>query len=271
MSPATAPETPANGIHLSPDILPALRQQFPAYRIWREDTCGRARYVAQRARPGLHPHTVVTEDPAELRTALDPLRSCAPAPRRPGLPVSGQTRDRMPGGDVRRTRRPAPRPLRSYEQVFPGAPGHVREARRFVTARLRGCPVADDVVACVSELAANAVLHSRSRLPGGHFTVRQYVCVGAYVCVEVQDEGGPWVQRAHADGRPHGLQLVAEIADASQREGDARTGWIVWARLDWPAGGLSAAPVSRHRPPLRWMSRNASQPRGSPRATRAGW
>ena len=37
------------------------------------------------------------------------------------------------------------------------------------------CPRADDVILCASELAANAALHSRSRLPGGTFTVRATV------------------------------------------------------------------------------------------------
>jgi anti-sigma regulatory factor (Ser/Thr protein kinase) len=32
--------------------------------------------------------------------------------------------------------------------------------------------MADDVILCASELAANAATHSRSRLSGGTFTVR---------------------------------------------------------------------------------------------------
>jgi anti-sigma regulatory factor (Ser/Thr protein kinase) len=47
------------------------------------------------------------------------------------------------------------------------------------------------VILCVSELAANAAQHSRSRLPGGTFTVRATVCPGLYARIEVQDNGGP--------------------------------------------------------------------------------
>jgi hypothetical protein len=57
-----------------PDPLPGLQADFPAFRIWREDVCGRICYVARRRRPDLHPHTCVTGDPDELRAALPPER-----------------------------------------------------------------------------------------------------------------------------------------------------------------------------------------------------
>ena len=60
----------------SHDQLAALRQEFPAFRIWREEICDRVRYNACRQQPGLHPHTVVTDDPDEMRagtcTGTDP-------------------------------------------------------------------------------------------------------------------------------------------------------------------------------------------------------
>jgi hypothetical protein len=51
-------------------ILIALRADFSAFRIWREIIPGRARYIARRLHPGPGPHTVVTDDLTELRTAL---------------------------------------------------------------------------------------------------------------------------------------------------------------------------------------------------------
>jgi S-adenosyl methyltransferase len=57
-----------------PEQLPALRAEFPGWRIWREDTCGRVRYIARSRRVGLHPHTVVTADLPELRQALQVAR-----------------------------------------------------------------------------------------------------------------------------------------------------------------------------------------------------
>lgn len=54
-----------------PDLtLAALRREFPRYRIWLEQARGHYRFVARRLHPGTGPHTVVTDDLAELRAAL---------------------------------------------------------------------------------------------------------------------------------------------------------------------------------------------------------
>lgn len=50
--------------------LPALRSDFPQFRIWREVAGNRTRYIARSLFPGIRPHTVVTADLAELRTEL---------------------------------------------------------------------------------------------------------------------------------------------------------------------------------------------------------
>jgi hypothetical protein len=54
----------------APDPLPALQQQFPAFLIWRENAFGRRRYVARSQHLSVNPHTVITDDPDELRAAL---------------------------------------------------------------------------------------------------------------------------------------------------------------------------------------------------------
>ena len=54
----------------SHDQLTALCEDFPQFRFWREDACGRVRYIARSQRPGQHPHTVVTASVDELRAAL---------------------------------------------------------------------------------------------------------------------------------------------------------------------------------------------------------
>ena len=54
----------------STTILIALRADFPAFRIWREIIPGRTRYIARRLHPGPGPHTLITDDVTELRTAL---------------------------------------------------------------------------------------------------------------------------------------------------------------------------------------------------------
>jgi serine/threonine-protein kinase RsbW len=119
-------------------------------------------------------------------------------------------------------------------RAFPATAPQVREARRFLADALEVCPVADDAILCASELAANSCLHSTSGKAGGTFTVRAEIHEGDYVWIEVEDNGGPWEKRAHGDGRPHGLEIVRALATDSGIDGDPLTGWIVWARLDWP-------------------------------------
>lgn len=67
---------PPSGGAAPEDTLKAVRRDFPHYRIWREITAGRTRYVARRAHPGTGPHTLVTdnlEDPADRDAAQNIL------------------------------------------------------------------------------------------------------------------------------------------------------------------------------------------------------
>jgi anti-sigma regulatory factor (Ser/Thr protein kinase) len=120
-----------------------------------------------------------------------------------------------------------------WTREFPAHPDQVGQARKFLALALEGCPVADDAVLCLSELASNSVLHSESRRPGGTFTVRAEMRQGDYVRVEVYDGGGPWDEHPRTDGRPHGLAIVRDVAAESGTDGSALAGWIAWARLDW--------------------------------------
>jgi anti-sigma regulatory factor (Ser/Thr protein kinase) len=120
-----------------------------------------------------------------------------------------------------------------WTRVFTARPEQVGRARKFLAAAVGGCPVTDDAVLVVSELASNSILHSASSRPGGAFTVQVEVLHGDYVRIEVRDEGGLWHERPGADGRAHGLAIVRSLAAESGIDGDALTGWIAWARLDW--------------------------------------
>jgi hypothetical protein len=73
-------ETTLQAGHLADGGLTALRADFPQFRIWREVTGDRCRYVAQRLHPGTAPHTVVTADLGELRSVLN---DAIPATGRP--------------------------------------------------------------------------------------------------------------------------------------------------------------------------------------------
>ncbi len=138
---------------------------------------------------------------------------------------------------------------RTGDRVFEARPHQVREARRFLTEILTGAPVTDDAVLCLSELASNAVLHSNSSKAGGTFTVRVAVFDGHCAYIQVQDHGGRWQEPAH-DDRPHGLDIVGAVAGDYGRDGDALTGWVVWARIDWPARRPAAAGCALMRPAL---------------------
>src|SRR5215813_10968025 len=95
-----------------------------------------------------------------------------------------------------------------------------------------GRPPGRDALLCVSELATNAVLHSRSGRPGGRFAVRAAVRAGR-VRVEVEDEGGPWRPGGGQTGQSgRGLAIVGRLASRWGRDdrGDRRT---VWFEIDW--------------------------------------
>ena len=118
--------------------------------------------------------------------------------------------------------------------TYPGHLDQVHRVRQAVARYLAGCPAADEAVLIVSELAANAIVHSASR--GAFFTVRAELHAD-YVWVEVEDLGGPWHCRP-PDGRPHGLDLVEALTGPDGWGVDTTTGGgqVVWARLDLPPG-----------------------------------
>jgi serine/threonine-protein kinase RsbW len=121
--------------------------------------------------------------------------------------------------------------LRTTSVTYPGTPEQIRAVRADLRVLLRDCPTADDVILCASELATNAAIHSRSRLPGGTFTVRANISKRHHVLIEVEDNGGPWTP-AIPESVGHGLDIVRALANDWGIDGDdtART---IWARLSW--------------------------------------
>jgi len=132
------------------------------------------------------------------------------------------------------------------EKRFLGTLENVGEARRWADGYLAGCPVAADIELIVTELASNAVRHSRSGEDGGTFTVRLDTNI---VRVEVTDLGSdsePQLQPADLtteidlDSDPEeefelaesgrGLHLVASLATQWGIHGD-KTGHTVWAEI----------------------------------------
>src|SRR5215469_16117649 len=123
--------------------------------------------------------------------------------------------------------------LRTSEATYPGLAEHIRAVRADLRPLLADCPMADDVILCASELAANAALHSDSHLPGGTFTVRVAISSRDHVRIEVEDNGGPWTPDASDTERCHGLDIIRILATDWGIDGDhaSRTAWV---RFDWP-------------------------------------
>jgi serine/threonine-protein kinase RsbW len=149
----------------------------------------------------------------------------------------------------------------TFERSYPGTKEQVREVRTDLAAVVQDCPFADDLVLLASELSANAVVHSRSGQPGGAFTVRAEVRPGDYVWLEVEDQGGPWIEREPGEERGRGLALVACLAGEGNwaiRDGSAPGIRVVWARLGWPAQPWPGSQIN-HEPHFHLPGRNAQE------------
>ncbi|UXY37009.1 ATP-binding protein [Streptomyces albidocamelliae] len=98
----------------------------------------------------------------------------------------------------------------------PGFPEEVSRARRWTRDILRGSPLADDAELIVSELSANAILHTASGREHGSFHLA--VAVSAQVvAVSVTDDGGTGTapKAEHQDQNAEhgrGLGMVSVIA-----------------------------------------------------------
>jgi serine/threonine-protein kinase RsbW len=118
-----------------------------------------------------------------------------------------------------------------YTGVFGGRPDQVSRARREVTRYLAGHAAADDAALIISELAANAILHSQS---GGQFFTVRADMHDTWCRLEVEDGGGPWDTDSRDSTRPHGLDVIQALTGPGNWgvDGDS-SGRVVWARLTW--------------------------------------
>jgi anti-sigma regulatory factor (Ser/Thr protein kinase) len=119
-----------------------------------------------------------------------------------------------------------------YASTFPGRADQLSQVRREIATYLEDCPATADVVLIADELAANAIMHSRSR--GSTFTIRCHASPGQ-VRIEVDDLGGPWRQQRNPGDRPHGLDIIRALTGPDQwgTQVTGTGGRTVWARLTW--------------------------------------
>ncbi len=144
-----------------------------------------------------------------------------------------------------------------------GRSKHVRDARTFVARTIGDHPRADAAMLLTSEIVTNAVVHSRSQLPGG--TVAVLVALdAASLLVTVTDDGSdsiPVVRNSPGAGSGNGLLLVDQLADHwGYLRGGSRT--TVWFRLcsagHEPADSECGLPHEREPPSRRLDARPGS-------------
>lgn len=132
--------------------------------------------------------------------------------------------------------------MNTVTRTFPGTPASVGETRRFVGSLFAGTPHLDDALLLISEVAANAVRHTRSGAGGTYAVTVQ--CRGPRLRVEVQDQGGvgtvpaPRRPSLHEEGG-RGMALLDNYAHAWGRE-VAASGTVVWFEFALEPAQLAA-------------------------------
>jgi anti-sigma regulatory factor (Ser/Thr protein kinase) len=122
----------------------------------------------------------------------------------------------------------------AWSRSFRATPDQVREGRQFLARILGDSPITGDALACLSELAANSVLHSNSRRPGGYFAIHASLYPGG-LRVEVEDEGGAWEHRHGLDGQcGRGLAIVEALSSEWAISGDGTGARTVWFEISYP-------------------------------------
>ncbi|MFI1729307.1 ATP-binding protein [Streptomyces acidicola] len=105
---------------------------------------------------------------------------------------------------------------RVWGLTCPGFPEEVSRARRWTRDILRGSPLADHAELIVSELSANAILHTASGMESGRFHLALAV-TPQVVALSVTDDGGtgnaPKVEHQDHDAEHgRGLGMVTALA-----------------------------------------------------------
>lgn len=117
---------------------------------------------------------------------------------------------------------------------FPGEVEQLGRVRQLVRCLLQQHPACGDAELCATELAGNAIRHTRSGR-GGRFVV-EVSLIGPYAGIAVADGGAaseptlrtPDPERLREHGR--GLLLVAGLSSAFGWEG-GQDGHVVWAEF----------------------------------------
>jgi hypothetical protein len=131
----------------------------------------------------------------------------------------------------------------SWEKTYPGVLGTLSEVRASVRKSLAGCTkaLADDVETVASELAANAVRHSRSGLIDGTYTLRVAHCPARdvpYIWVEVEDRGNPDWDGVFDFNPMHGFAVCQALTTWLGVRDKANGHRLVYARIEYKPDGM---------------------------------
>lgn len=140
-----------------------------------------------------------------------------------------------------------------WSRRFAGTPRQVACARHWIQELLPSCSAQQDLVTIASELAANAVKHTRSQRQGGVFSV-EISWNPDVIRLVVGDQGSPTppVVVIDSDGIGGlGLFVVSKLAQKWGVTG-GEDGRNVWADIPWNHGGdpvQAVLAVLRHQYP----------------------
>src|SRR5215831_19415315 len=138
-----------------------------------------------------------------------------------------------------------------WSRDFPGEAKQVGAMRAWMEGSLPACDALENLLVIASELATNAVTHTRSGQPGGRFTVdvtwspyTARVVVGDQGSAEVPDSPENADEQDDYAETGRGLLLVHALSVAWGMAGDADARWL-WADVPWASrGGLLLATAS---------------------------
>lgn len=125
-----------------------------------------------------------------------------------------------------------PIPPTGFHRDFPGRADTIAAAREAIQRVLADSPACDAAVVVASELAANAIRHTRTGDRDGMYYLQVQRTAG-HIWIGLTDDGGPRPHDAAPPGDEHGrgLMLVAALA----QEWGYRTSYdgrrVTWALL----------------------------------------